>query len=355
MKALKYVSYFFLAVVLVLSGIILWPKGDLPTQMEAAHVPAVGYVLIEEGKVVEQKVLGELSVGVPAPENTIFNIASVTKPVFAITVLKLIDRGELGLDEALHPYWVDSEIADDPRHKLLTPRIILSHQTGFPNWRWNNPDGKLAFAFEPGTQYGYSGEGMEYLRKAVEKKLGLSWTHLADSLIFTPLGMKDSRLIWDEEMEDAPFAKWHNGEGGLYDTFKREHAVASDDLLTTMEDYAKFTLHVINGAGLSQELWKEMGSNQLTTEGDRVMGLGWELIRGLPEDEYGLVHGGSDMGVRARVAILPKSKSAFIMFTNGDKGQKLIDRWMVKRFDPQGELISRMYAPFFWRIIYMPL
>lgn len=354
MKVFRYFLYFLLAVVLIVSGLIFWPKGDLPTQMEANHVPAVGYVLIEDGKVVEQKVLGELSDGVAAPENTIFNIASVTKPVFAITVLKLIDQEALGLDEPLHPYWVDPEIVDDPRHKLLTARVILSHQTGFPNWRWNSPDGKLAFTFDPGTQYSYSGEGMEYLRKAVEKKLQTSWPELADSLVFTPLGMKDSRLVWDEGMEEAPFAKWHNGEGGLYDTFKREHAVASDDLMTTVEDYAKFTLHVINGAGLSEELWREMGSNQLTTEGDRVMGLGWELIRGLPQDEYGLVHGGSDMGVRARVAILPKSKNAFIMFTNGDKGQNLIDRWMVKRFDPNGELISRMYVPFFWRKIYLP-
>ncbi|MEM6765069.1 MAG: serine hydrolase domain-containing protein [Bacteroidota bacterium] len=354
MKFLRYTFYLLLILVLVITFVLLWPKGDLKTQMADSHVPAVGYALIEEGEVVEWQVLGELESGVPAPQHTIFNVASVTKPVFAVTVLSLIDKGALGLDEPLYPYWVDPEVAGDPRHKLLTARIILSHQTGFPNWRWNTPDGKLAFAFDPGAEYGYSGEGMEYLRKAIEKKLNASWPALADSLIFSPLGMKDSRLVWDEEMEEAPFAKWHNGEGELYDTFKRTHAVASDDLLTTVEDYAKFAIYVMNGVGLSEELWKEMGTNQLATDGDRVSGLGWELILGLPQDEYGLVHGGSDMGVKSRVAILPKSKRAFIMFTNGDKGQRLIDRWMVKRFDPKGELISRMYAPFFWRIIYLP-
>lgn len=64
----------------------------------------------------------------------------------------------------------DPDIADNPYVKKLTTRIILSHQTGFPNWRGNNADGKLTFEFEPGTKYQYSGEGYEYLRKALEKK-----------------------------------------------------------------------------------------------------------------------------------------------------------------------------------------
>src|SRR5205085_5351409 len=114
---------------------------------------------------------GEQSPGVAASTETIYNIASLTKPVFAELVLRLVAAGKLSLDEPMYPYWVDPDIAADPRHKLLTLRLALSHRTGFANWR-RETEGKLQFKFDPGTQYTYSGEGFQYASRYVQRKLG---------------------------------------------------------------------------------------------------------------------------------------------------------------------------------------
>ncbi len=230
----------------------------------------------------------------------------------------------------------------------------MSHQAGFPNWRWNTETGKLAFEFDPGARYQYSGEGFEYLRLAIELKMGKSWSSLADSLIFQPLNMPDSRLIWDSLMPEDRFAKWHNREGGRYETQKRTDAVASDDLMTTVSDYTHFLQHIINGADLPSELFAEMSSAQVMVNERAGYGLGWEVIPNMKNGESALVHGGADMGVRTRVVVMPESGQGFIAFTNSDGGQKLIDRLMVERFGSGKELIRKLYAPVVWRIIYLP-
>lgn len=157
------------------------------------NVPAAGIGLIENGEIKYVKVFGELKKGVPAPDNAIFNVASITKTVVTMLTLKLVQTGQWNLDEPLSDYWVDPDVANDSLHTKLTTRHVLTHQTGFPNWRRDHPDGKLAFEFQPGTKYQYSGEGYEYLRRALEHKFGKPLDKLADSLLFKPLGMKDTR------------------------------------------------------------------------------------------------------------------------------------------------------------------
>ena len=354
MKLLKYLLGFLLFLLLLITVLLIWPKGSWEEQLQRNNVPALAYGIIENGQLQEVKVIGDLTPGHPAPDDAIFNVASVTKPVFALAVMKLVAKGQLELDEPLHPYWVDPDLADDHRHKNLTPRLLLSHQSGFPNWRWHTADGKLAFQFDPGTGYQYAGEGYEYLRLAIQAKLGLSWEQLADSLIFRPLEMKDSRLVWDSLMSEERFAQWHNAEGEKYELFKRDQAVASDDLMTTVQDYAQFLEHIIEGADLPPALFEDMTTGQVQVSSRINFGLGWEVVHGLPDDEYALVHGGSDMGVRARAVVMPKSGRGFIAFTNGDQGQQLIDRIMVEEFEPGKALIRRMYAPVLWRIIQLP-
>ena len=99
-------------------------------------------------------------------------------------MLKLVESGQWDLDEPLHHYWVDPEIKSDRKHKKTTSRHVLSHTAGFKNWRNMEPDGKLVINFQPGTQSQYSGEGYEYLRKAIENKFDTSIEVLANSLIF---------------------------------------------------------------------------------------------------------------------------------------------------------------------------
>ena len=152
---------------------------EIEKWLKSNNIPTLGIGVINEGKLQQIKVYGDLIDGETAPYNTIFNVASLTKPVTAIVALKLVSLGKWDLDEPIYKYWTDPDVADDPRSKKLTTRHILSHQTGFPNWRYLNKSKKLNFQFEPGTQYQYSGEGLEYLRKALENKFKKSLNQLA--------------------------------------------------------------------------------------------------------------------------------------------------------------------------------
>ena len=355
-KISKYLFYTILLLIAVLIVLLVYPKGDLETQLRNRNVPAIGYAIIENGNIVESKVIGDLELGKKAPKNTIFNVASVTKPVFATMVMNLIDDGVIKLDEPVHPYWIDPDIKSDQRYEKLTPRILLSHKSGFPNWRWFNEDRKLSFWHDPGTKFHYSGEGMEYMKKVVENKLDRSLIQLMDSLIFKPSGMIDSRMIWDSTLHEKRLAKFHDREGNLYKIRKRTVPVASDDLCTTTSDLAKFVLYLINEkGGLSDSSYNDMIELNTSINERTGYGLGWQIAPGLPNGNYALVHGGSDEGVRARIVILPKSKSGFVAFTNGDNGQQIIDRLMDKRLKYGGEILDKIYSPLIWRIIYLPI
>ncbi|WP_370688459.1 serine hydrolase [Chryseobacterium sp. EO14] len=108
---------------------------EIEKWLKENKVPTLGIGVIENGKLQQVKVFGEISKGISAPYNTIFNVASLTKPVTAMVALKLVSLGKLNLDEPIYNYWTDPDIANDSRNKKLTTRLILSHQTGFPNWR----------------------------------------------------------------------------------------------------------------------------------------------------------------------------------------------------------------------------
>ncbi len=283
------------------------------------NVPAVGIGLIEDGKIKYVKVFGELKKGTPAPDDAVFNIASMTKPVVTMLTLKLVEAGQWDLNEPLCHYWVDPDIANDPRHKKLTTRHVLTHQTGFPNWRWDSTSKKLAFDFEPGTQFQYSGEGFEYLKKALEKKFNKPLDELLNSVIFTPLGMKNTGY-WGKNVNKLNYAHFHDAQGNECQLSYPTGVSAADLLFTTIEDYCKFEIDVINGAGLSPKVYNDMISPHVKIREHYGRGLGWEVIRDLPNGEYALEHSGSDPGVKTIAFILPKSKRGIVVLTNGDNG-----------------------------------
>jgi CubicO group peptidase (beta-lactamase class C family) len=308
------------------------------------NVPAVGIGIIENSEIKCIKVFGELKKGIPAPDNAIFNVASMTKPVVAMLTLKFVEVGQWDLDEPLFHYWVDPDIADDPLHKKLTTRHVLSHQTGFPNWRWMHPTKKLTFDFEPGTNYNYSGEGFVYLAQAMENKFKKSLVQLSDSILFKSLDMKDTRYYWDENMDESRFAFWHDVEGNLHEpaTPIGRGVNAGGSLLTTVEDYCKFGIDVMNGAGLSANLFNDMISTQVKRKKHYDQGLGWAVVRDLPEGEYALEHYGSDRGVKTQSVFLPKSKRGIVVLTNGDSGRNVYLNVIKESFDIGNTLLNHM-------------
>ena len=289
------------------------------------HVPCVAWGVIKDGKLQQVKVYGEAVAGkVKAPYNTLFNVASLTKPVFAMMVLKLANSGEWSLDEPLAKYWTDPDVASDPFSKRITTRHILSHQSGFPNWRRENSDKKLRFKRAPGTEFEYSGEGFKYLQTALENKFGRKLEKLMDSIVFKPLKMNDSYLVYEKKLELARFAHWHDTLGvSSYKTRIGNVAHSMDDMVTTIEDYSKFVIACMEGFGLSKEFRLEMHKPHSRMNDHTNMALGWAISQRSEDKEPTFNHEGGDIGVNTIVEWRPQSKDAVIIFTNGDNGWKL--------------------------------
>lgn len=311
---------------------------EIEKWLKENKVPTLGIGVIENGTLKQVKVYGEITKGVSAPYNTIFNVASLTKPITAMVALKLVSLGKWNLDEPIYKYWTDPDVSKDPNSKLLTTRHILSHQTGFTNWRGNNKAGKLHFEFAPGTKYQYSGEGFEYLRKALEAKFHKSLNQLANELTFSPLQMTDTKYFWDNKTDSLRFAIGYNSKGIAYETEKNKTANGADNLLTTIEDYGKFLTSVMNGEGLTPKVFDDMTTNQVETKNGKHFGLGFEIYD-LGKGEYALSHGGADKGCQTIFFIFPKTKQGIIILTNVDDGYKVYEKLLKHYLGEYGNKI----------------
>jgi len=316
---------------------------SVPDWMRETNVPAVGIGIIENGRLGYVKVFGELKKGVPAPANTIFQVASLTKPIVEVLTLQLVSRGEWKLDEPLANYWVDPDVQNDPRHKQLTTRHVLTHRSGFENWRSMSASKKLEFLADPGTKVNYSGEGLEYLRRALEKKFNQPLDQLAKKRLFQPYGMNDTRFFWDASMDESRFAVAHSDKGKPYDVHKHTTANAADLLLTTIQDYGKFAVNVLKGKGLSKAVFEDMTRPQVAnpTGKNLFFGLGWMIMPQLSNGEYALIHTGSDEGVKTVVVLFPQSQRGLIVFTNGENGTQVWTRILAQAFDVGKEMLGR--------------
>jgi len=307
---------------------------SIPAWMAKHKVPVVAASVIENGEIKQTRLFGKLDNGQPVTTGTLFNVASLTKPVTAIVTLRLIDAGKWDLDEPLYHYWIDPDLQDDPRYQKITTRILLSHQSGFPNWRSQNGDKKLAFMFDPGTKYSYSGEGFEYLRHALEAKFHRTLQQLADSVLFKPLGMKNTRYGWSVALDSTRFAEPHNDKGELIRMKKIDQIIAADWLVTTISDYTKFALSVVKQQGLSPRLFAGMVAPQVKMKAGTIenMGLGWEVMTPLQNGEYLLIHTGADDGVKTMILLFPQTKRGIILFTNGNNGFDVIKNVIKQAF-----------------------
>lgn len=295
-------------------------------------VPAVRVAYIANGRVQWSAVYGEQAPGVPATSKTLFNIASMMRPVTAEVVLRLASQQALSLDEEISDTWIDPDIANDPRKPLLTPRIMLQHRTGFPNWR-RETGGKLAFRFDPGTATGYSGEGYDYLAHFIEKKTGRDFVTLAGELVFVPVGMSDATFVPQGELKSRiAQPKGPAGEWGTPD-FSTPWS-AADNLYSTVDGYARFVAAVMTNTGVSSRIAairhavvdnQIRGGCPLAPEHcpkSVGFGLGWEVL------DYGsdqvIRHTGSDWGERAIGYFVPARGVGAVILTSGANGKKVI-------------------------------
>jgi CubicO group peptidase (beta-lactamase class C family) len=147
---------------------------------------------------------------------------------------------------------------------------------------------------------------------------------------------------WSEKLDTSRFARWHDGQGNQYNTSIQTPVNAADDLITTVADYCRLGLNVMNGAGLSDSLYADMVSPQVSIKADYYRCLGWGLVKNLPDGEYALEHGGSDIGVRTMALFLPKSKTGIVVMTNGDNGMFVSDRIITTALANGARILTTM-------------
>lgn len=296
-------------------------NNKIPAWQSEYNVRCVGLGVIENGKLVFSKVYGDIDEGKIAPQNTIFEVQSITKIIVAVTTLMLVDSGQWDLDEPLFHYWIDPDVKDDPRNQKLTTRIVLGHQTGFANWRSNDPTGKLKFEFEPGTQYQYSGEGLKYLTKALEVKLKMPFEKIVDSVLFKPLEMDDSTLGTINASDAIRLANTYHVDGTPYNNdYNSWEITGAYGLKTTVNDMAKFGIGFLNRDLISDKLYDQMTSPQ-NINMNYSNGLGCFMVHNLTNNEYVVNHDGRGMGVATNLVLMPESKKGIIVFTTSDEGR----------------------------------
>src|SRR5262249_475212 len=232
------------------------PEIDVSRLIAENRVPALSMAVVEDGVVARCVVTGvrNAATAEPVSERTVFEAASLSKPLFAYAVLQLADASGLSLDGRLAKH-VTGYISDDPRAAAINALHVLTHTTGLPNWR--SEQWPLRTHFAPGERFSYSGEGFMYLQRAVERIVGEPLERLADRMVFTPLGMRDSSFVWEERF-DADYAVPHDVASQPGKKYRPTQANAAYSLHTTAGDYARFLQAALAGGRLAPstaELW----------------------------------------------------------------------------------------------------
>ena len=299
--------------------------------MKRTRVVGASVSLIKEGKTYRDLGFGAKSTKTKQPitNNTVFQAASLSKPVFAYVVLKMHETGTLNLDAPLSEYLPEPYIPDEPRLKLITMRHVLRHTTGFPNWSRNNP---LSINHNPGDMFSYSGEGYVYLQKVVEEITCQSISELMNERLIEPFGMKNSSYVWIEDYEKTA-AYPHNSKGASEDFQRYFQGNVAYSLYTTSNDYAKLITEIMRPSRedefhLSRRTIDKMLRPQVRVSDHLFWGLGW----GIQHTEKGISywHWGDNTGFKTFTVFSMESQDGIVVLTNSENGLKLIETIVSK-------------------------
>ncbi len=337
--------------------------------MKTARVSGLAISVFNENKPVYSKTFGYADVQqkIPLQPYSEMYAASLAKTVFAYIVLQLVEEKKIHLDSPLVHYlnkplpdytirgWNRGyqDLKKDTRYKKITARNCLTHSTGFPNWRWFEPDKKLSIKFEPGTRYSYSGEGLYLLQWVLEQILQKDYETISKERVFGPLRMQNTSQVWQAAF-DKNIAYGHSANGEPYELMKWQEASAGGSMTTTLDDYTSFYSAFINGHGLSENMFRTMTSTQIRIRSKAQFGplalvdaadndpiqLGYGLGVGVFHTPYGraFFKEGHDDGWGHYSICFPDKKIALLIMTNNDTGEsifkELLDYAIGDRYTP---------------------
>ncbi|MBA3248483.1 MAG: beta-lactamase family protein, partial [Pyrinomonadaceae bacterium] len=310
---------------------------SIPQLLTDADVPGLSIALLRDGELVWHRGFGVRNsvTKEPITDDTIFEAASLSKPVFAYAVLKLVESGKLDLDTPLNKYLPGTyDVGEDARLSQVTARRVLSHTTGFPNWRPRG-DSVLKIHFTPGERFSYSGEGFVYLAKVVEHLTGEKFEAFMKRMVFDQLGMSNSSFVWRDEYDKLKIYR-HDSVSAPTGQNKVTTANAAASLQTTARDYGRFVATILKGAGLKKETAKLMLTPQIKV-GESINSvarpagalsphISWGLGWGLQQTNEGTSfwHWGDNGDSKAYVVAFDKQQTGVVVFTNSANGLSII-------------------------------
>lgn len=360
-----------------LDGTVISPKAletEVKRLMDEAGVQGLAVTVFNDNQVAFQETFGYKNLEARALLSDHTNIygASLSKAVFGVLVMQLVEEGVIDLDTPLESYlpkkiyeyepktrWHDdySDLEQDSLYHRITARMCLAHTSGFPNWRWFEPDRQLRVNLEPGSRYSYSGEGMVYLQVVLEKITGRKLESLAREKIFEPLGMKNSSYQWQPRFE-KDFAYGHNPSGELYRKDKDNEPRSASTLETTPADYSRFLEAVLQRKLLSKASWEEIFKPQIrirslrqfgplaqkdSTLNDDIQlssGLGWEIL----QSPYGkgVSKGGHSEGFQHYSILFPEAGKGILIMSNSDNAESMF-KYLLET------ALADTYTPWEWK------
>ncbi|MDO1501731.1 serine hydrolase domain-containing protein [Winogradskyella maritima] len=301
--------------------------------MDSIQLPGLSIAIINDAKIAYHNKFGvsNLKTQEPVTTESIFEGASLSKPLFAYFIMKMVEQGKFNLDEPIYDFLKDifpeNTIADDSfeAYKRITPRIVLSHGTGIPNWVKGKP---IEIAFEPGTDFSYSGEAYQHMGAALGTKLGIGWGSQLDSLFLKevahPLGMQRSFYTWNDVLEKHTVKGHMNGKVNM--EMHRDKKVGPGySLQSDAYDYALFLIEMMKSNNLSPTLRDLMLKEHNHFKPDNKIHLetgqtGWGLGFAQKPTPNGMMHlhTGNNHDFQAYAMFVPDQKYGFVMFGNSN-------------------------------------
>lgn len=310
----------------------------LPDLARRYRVPGISVAAIASGRIswIQQYGVRSAKTQENVTKDTIFEACSLTKPLSAYCVLKLVEQGIIQLDVPLVKYLGQNYIEDELLHRKITARMVLTHTSGLPNWRPGGRDSHepLTVHFEPGTDYLYSGEGFWFLQRVLEHIVNMPLDRWIDAMLLKPLGMGNSSMVWRNSFLN--FATGHDKNGNIETVrslFTRPNAAFS--LYTTPTDYAIFIEEILNQDrtaphSLREETLTQMLSPQYEIPHQKHYtnrqwrSLGWEISE--TEDTVYHGHNGSNRESFRCFCIFDfKGRNGLVLMTNAGGGEHIKD------------------------------
>jgi len=258
---------------------------------------------------------------------TIFQAASLSKPVVATLALKLALRGKLDLNRPLSELLPDGyihrqnlfalreppivDVVPSEMLKKVTARDLLSHTSGLPNWSSTGP---LRLTFEPGARWQYSGEGYVLLQHLLQTLTGVPLNELAAVELFRPLGLRDCAFKLTERISQSLVPG--RSASGKINQLRFPFEIAASSLYTSAADYAKFMSSVLEDERLLSLV--SHAPVPVPKAPNVYWGLGWGIERTFERSH--IWHWGNNPGFRALAMADLSTKDAVVALAATETG-----------------------------------